>query len=185
MIAEHDIAVAFACAVEASRRLNGAMVSISAFPDPHDTGLTHALELGGVPEFLCDGSGRPWLCVSLRPTDISLPVSVRFHGPLLQGPIVRPGCFFKSDPWQPRRMRPTNSELSEPTHGGPVTFREAKAEILATGIRAYLTDLMERHHGNVAAAAEEADMDRSNLRRSLRQNNIHYPRARPRHWRKP
>jgi DNA-binding NtrC family response regulator len=52
------------------------------------------------------------------------------------------------------------------------TFRDAKREIVESFERAYLTDLLEHHEGNVTAASQHAGMLRSALQRLLRKYAI-------------
>jgi two-component system nitrogen regulation response regulator NtrX len=51
-------------------------------------------------------------------------------------------------------------------------FREAKRVVVESFEKAFLQDLMERRHGNVTAAAEEAGMLRSALQRLLRKYDL-------------
>lgn len=51
-------------------------------------------------------------------------------------------------------------------------FRDAKREVVGHFERTYLRDLMERHAGNVTAAAEQAGMLRSALQRLLRKYGL-------------
>ena len=51
-------------------------------------------------------------------------------------------------------------------------FREVKREIVDAFERAYLTDLLERHFGNVTAASQQSGMLRSALQRLLRKHGL-------------
>ena len=52
------------------------------------------------------------------------------------------------------------------------TFKEAKREVVEAFERRYLRDVLERHAGNVTAAAQQAGMLRSALQRLLRKHDI-------------
>ncbi len=59
------------------------------------------------------------------------------------------------------------------------TFREAKARAMAAWERAYLSDTMTKHDGNLSRAARTAGMDRNHLRDLLRRHGIE-PKPKPR-----
>jgi len=54
-----------------------------------------------------------------------------------------------------------------------LSFREAKANAVAEFERGYLTDLLERHGGNLTQAARDAMMDRTYLRSRLRKYGLY------------
>ena len=54
----------------------------------------------------------------------------------------------------------------------PPSFREAREQVLGGFERQYLSKLIERHEGNLSAAAREAKMDRKQLRKLLRRYDI-------------
>ena len=73
-------------------------------------------------------------------------------------------------------------EAGAPT--GARRFREAKREVVEAFERVYLQDLLQRHGGNVTAAAHQAGMLRSALQRLLRKYDLRSaeyrrPRRRP------
>jgi transcriptional regulator with GAF, ATPase, and Fis domain len=51
-------------------------------------------------------------------------------------------------------------------------FKEAKAQVVEHFERQYLQVLLERHAGNLSAAAREADVDRKHLRELLRRHGL-------------
>jgi DNA-binding NtrC family response regulator len=51
-------------------------------------------------------------------------------------------------------------------------FRDAKRDVVDSFERAYLSDLLAQHHGNVTAAAHQAGMLRSALQRLLRKHDL-------------
>jgi len=51
-------------------------------------------------------------------------------------------------------------------------FREAKREVVEAFEQAYLSDLLERHRGNVTSASQQAGMLRSALQRLLRKYGL-------------
>jgi len=52
-------------------------------------------------------------------------------------------------------------------------FRDAKRAVVEAFERAYLEELLKRHHGNVTGAAEQSGMLRSALQRLLRKHDLH------------
>ena len=68
-------------------------------------------------------------------------------------------------------------EAGLPASGGPGlradrSFREAKRSVVHAFERVYLTDLLERHRGNVTGAASRSGMLRSALQRLLRKHDL-------------
>ncbi|MFO0558800.1 MAG: helix-turn-helix domain-containing protein [Polyangiales bacterium] len=55
-------------------------------------------------------------------------------------------------------------------------LREARRRLLDAFDRAYLQNVLDRVHGNVAAAARAADVDRGTLFRMLRRLGLHVER---------
>ncbi len=51
-------------------------------------------------------------------------------------------------------------------------FKDAKHQVVEAFERDYINDLMERHHGNLSAAAREAQIDRKHLRELLRKYSV-------------
>jgi DNA-binding NtrC family response regulator len=51
-------------------------------------------------------------------------------------------------------------------------FKQAKAQVVDEFERAYLERLLDRHHGNLSAAARGADLDRKHLRELLRKHGL-------------
>jgi DNA-binding NtrC family response regulator len=51
-------------------------------------------------------------------------------------------------------------------------FKEAKARIVDDFERAYLERLLDRHEGNLSAAARAAELDRKHLRELLRKHGL-------------
>jgi len=75
----------------------------------------------------------------------------------------------------PEGVRDPGTVKTTPREGGVNAsrpFREAKREVVESFEGAYLRALMERHHGNVTAAAHQAGMLRSALQRLLRKYAI-------------
>jgi DNA-binding NtrC family response regulator len=74
----------------------------------------------------------------------------------------------------PAELREASRPSGESGAGAtaPVTFREAKRQVVDGFERRYLRDLMERHGGNVTAASEQAGMLRSALQRLLRKYGL-------------
>ncbi len=68
------------------------------------------------------------------------------------------------------------SGKSVPTPVGKIPFdlpfKEAKAVVVDEFERQYLHALLERHHGNLSAAARTADVDRKHLRELLRKHGL-------------
>ena len=58
-----------------------------------------------------------------------------------------------------------------------VPYSQARADTLREFERGYLEELMRVTDGNLSAAARRSGIDRSNLRRMLRQHNIAYSGA--------
>lgn len=56
-------------------------------------------------------------------------------------------------------------------------LREARRQLLEAFDRAYLSHMLERVHGNVAAAARAADVDRVTLFRMLRRLGLRVERS--------
>jgi len=56
-----------------------------------------------------------------------------------------------------------------------IPYSEARAEVLREFDRTYLDELMKATDGNLSAAARRSGIDRTNLRRLLRQCGINYP----------
>jgi len=74
----------------------------------------------------------------------------------------------------PERVRREGRGTGETTRDGSATvpFKEAKRKIVDEFERRYLRGLLERHQGNVTAAAQSAGMLRSALQRLLRKHGI-------------
>ena len=71
----------------------------------------------------------------------------------------------------PLAVRPAESPVtSEPGLRADRSFRQAKRAVVHAFERVYLTDLLERHHGNVTGAASRSGMLRSALQRLLRKH---------------
>jgi DNA-binding NtrC family response regulator len=75
-------------------------------------------------------------------------------------------------------------EAGTPASGGPGlradrSFREAKRAVVHAFERVYLTDLLERHRGNVTGAASRSGMLRSALQRLLRKHDLRSAAFRP------
>jgi two-component system response regulator AtoC len=75
-------------------------------------------------------------------------------------------------------------EAGTPASGGPGlradrSFREAKRSVVHAFERVYLTDLLERHRGNVTGAASRSGMLRSALQRLLRKHDLRSAAFRP------
>ncbi len=60
----------------------------------------------------------------------------------------------------------------EPTADAPTTFQAARHRVLDAFEREYLRTLLERHHGNVSAAAREAGLARSAFYRLLGRHQL-------------
>ena len=75
----------------------------------------------------------------------------------------------------PERIRestgPADGPVSRQGFASP-RFKEAKQHVVAKFERAYLTDLLERHSGNVTSASQQAGMLRSALQRLLRKYGL-------------
>jgi two-component system response regulator HydG len=73
----------------------------------------------------------------------------------------------------PREVLPAGPELPVVHTGASArAFADARASALAAFERGYLDELLVAHHGNLARAAKQAGLDRSNLRRLLRRHEI-------------
>lgn len=74
------------------------------------------------------------------------------------------------------RDLPASVQDGAATSGGEIhadrRFRDAKRSVVDAFERAYLSDLLRRHGGNVTAAAEHSGMLRSALQRLLRKHDI-------------
>jgi two-component system, NtrC family, response regulator GlrR len=62
----------------------------------------------------------------------------------------------------------------EPGAAPPSSFREAKERIIESFERAYVTELVAQHGGNLSQAARAARMDRNHLRELLRRYGVGY-----------
>jgi DNA-binding NtrC family response regulator len=51
-------------------------------------------------------------------------------------------------------------------------FKEAKARVVDDFERRYIEALLDRHHGNLSAAARTAEVDRKHLRELLRKHGL-------------
>jgi DNA-binding NtrC family response regulator len=71
-----------------------------------------------------------------------------------------------------QRGRAGGSVSDDGTDGEPLSFREARAQVLGGFEREYLRKLILRHQGNLSAAAREAKVDRKQLRKLLRRYGI-------------
>ncbi|MEL6183818.1 MAG: sigma-54 dependent transcriptional regulator, partial [Myxococcota bacterium] len=83
---------------------------------------------------------------------------------------VRPGARLAieglgTDPTDPPSVPPTGFDAAE-------SFGEAKDRWLQLRERAYLGDLLERHAGNVSAAARAARMDRKYLHKLMKRHGL-------------
>jgi len=74
---------------------------------------------------------------------------------------------------EPLRNAPPEAASGHPRSASSTrAFREAKREVVEAFERTYLTALMDRHGGNVTAAAQKAGMLRSALQRLLRKYGL-------------
>jgi DNA-binding NtrC family response regulator len=69
--------------------------------------------------------------------------------------------------------RPSTSGQAGATPPSGQQYRQARRRNIEEFDRAYLTDLMDRHEGNLSAAAREADISRNYLRELLRKYNLY------------
>jgi DNA-binding NtrC family response regulator len=88
-----------------------------------------------------------------------------------QAALVTPGGTIQAD-HLPEAVRRSFEALESSEHGVGRRFRDAKRVMVESFEKSYLQDLMERQHGNVTAAAEEAGMLRSALQRLLRKYDL-------------
>ena len=75
----------------------------------------------------------------------------------------------------PERVRESSGAGGSPASRKPFAsprFKEAKQHVVSNFERAYLTDLLERHAGNVTSASQQAGMLRSALQRLLRKYGL-------------
>jgi hypothetical protein len=73
-----------------------------------------------------------------------------------------------------RREVPAATAASRRTVNTEVSYSQARADTLREFERTYLEELMRVTEGNLSAAARRSGIDRSNLRRMLRQLGINY-----------
>lgn len=71
-----------------------------------------------------------------------------------------------------QRGRASAPEPNGRTEGELPSFREAREQVLGGFEREYLSKLIERHEGNLSAAAREAKIDRKQLRKLLRRYDL-------------
>jgi DNA-binding NtrC family response regulator len=57
-----------------------------------------------------------------------------------------------------------------------LAFKDAKGQIVEAFEREYLADLLQRHAGNISAAAREAKIDRNYIHRLVKKYNLEIPR---------
>ncbi|MBK6690259.1 MAG: sigma 54-interacting transcriptional regulator [Deltaproteobacteria bacterium] len=80
----------------------------------------------------------------------------------------------------PRVAGPTSSPHQRPLESSPepnspdLPFKEAKEQIISGFERIYVARLMERHGGNISAAAREAGIDRNYLYRLLKKHELEH-----------
>jgi DNA-binding NtrC family response regulator len=67
--------------------------------------------------------------------------------------------------------RPSNPDVLE------LPFKEAKAALVETFERDYLTALLARHRGNISRAAAEAGIDRNYIHRLVKKYNLEVDRG--------
>jgi two-component system response regulator HydG len=85
---------------------------------------------------------------------------------LVHGDVIGRGAL-------PREVMPAGPQPSATQSGATArAFAEARAEAIAGFERGYLDELLVAHRGNLARAAKQAGLDRSNLRRLLRRHAI-------------
>jgi DNA-binding NtrC family response regulator len=92
---------------------------------------------------------------------------------------VRPARVMVEEPAKPRAHEPTLLPPPQATPGiesGAVSFaqpfREFRDAWMSYGERAFLISQLERHNGNVAAAAKEAGIDRTHMYRLIRKHGL-------------
>ena len=79
----------------------------------------------------------------------------------------------------PGLRRADGGGASEPGLRADRSFRQAKRSVVHAFERVYLTDLLERYHGNVTGAASRSGMLRSALQRLLRKHDLRSAAFRP------
>jgi DNA-binding NtrC family response regulator len=128
-----------------------------------------------VQRFVGEMAGRP---LALAPADLERlarypwPGNVRELRNLIEracalskGDSLDLGDFFGS----PGTPAPTPVSTGVPYH---LPFKEAKAQVVDQFERQYLQVLLERHGGNLSAAARSAEVDRKHLRELLRKHAL-------------
>jgi DNA-binding NtrC family response regulator len=68
-------------------------------------------------------------------------------------------------------QRPSNSDVLE------LPFKDAKAQLVESFEREYLTALLARHHGNISRAAAEAGIDRNYIHRLVKKYGLEVDRG--------
>jgi DNA-binding NtrC family response regulator len=68
-------------------------------------------------------------------------------------------------------QRPSNPDVLE------LPFKDAKAQLVESFEREYLTALLARHHGNISRAAAEAGIDRNYIHRLVKKYNLEVDRG--------
>jgi two-component system nitrogen regulation response regulator GlnG len=70
-----------------------------------------------------------------------------------------------------RRQERTGLDMTS-RYSADRPFKEAKGDLLLDFEHQYLTDLLERHDGNVSQAARSADIERAYLQRLVRKHGL-------------
>jgi DNA-binding NtrC family response regulator len=93
------------------------------------------------------------------------------------GPVT--GASLSIPTTTARTHTPTGPSLSVIEGGGMLTYTEMKKKWSDSFEKEYLVSTLERHHGNVSAAARESKLDRSNFLRLLRRHSVNASQFRP------
>jgi len=62
------------------------------------------------------------------------------------------------------------ARTAEPT--GPLTFRQAKQQVVEAFERDFISRALHRHHGNITKAAEELGLHRQQLQQKIRELSL-------------
>ena len=68
---------------------------------------------------------------------------------------------------------PSSRESTTPTFEAGKSYRDTRAEWEAGFEKAYVSWLLDKHGGNISAAARAADMDRKYLHKLARRHGVH------------
>jgi two-component system nitrogen regulation response regulator GlnG len=81
----------------------------------------------------------------------------------------------RSDATAHQEAEDSTSRISDQMMDLP--FKEAKSQLVEAFEREYLTQLLDRHHGNISRAAAEAGIDRNYIHRLVKKYNIDVTRG--------